>query len=91
MAAALLAGDGAARGGRVRALRNHATGVGVPFCRRRSPRLARARPADGDRCGVLDPCGATRGDDTRLGGQGGAMRLGGVSQRARHVSIARAP
>eukprot|EP00966_Prymnesium_polylepis_P017280 398491-Prymnesium_polylepis.1 len=28
---------------------------------------ARARPADGARCDVLDPCSATRGIDTRLG------------------------
>ena len=40
---------------------------------------------------IRHPCGVTRGFDTRLGGQGGAMRRGGVLQRARHVSFARAP
>ena len=91
LSSALLAGGCAARGVRVRAHRSLATGVGDSFCHRRSPRLARARPADGARCTVLDPCGATRGNDTRLGGQRGAMRLGGVPQRARRMSIARAP
>ena len=74
--AALLAGDCAARGGRVRALRSHATGVGVPFCRRRSPRLARARPADAARCSVFGPVQRDTGQrhPTRRPGRGYAAR-----------------
>ena len=87
MSAALLAGWCAARGVRVRADRSLASGVGVPFCRRCFPRLARARPADGARCGVLDPYGATMSIDTRLGSWGGATWHGGVAQSARQVSI----
>ena len=88
--AALLAGDCAARGVRVRARRSLTTGVSVPFYAGGPPMHARARSAGWARCGILDPCGATRGDDSRLDGLGGALGRGGVPQRARHVSMARA-
>ena len=90
VSAGLLAGGSAERGVRLRGRRSIATGVGVPFCHRWSPGPARAKPADGGRCVFLDRYGAKRGFDTRLGGQGGAMRHGGVAQAARHVSNARA-
>ena len=71
----------------MRARRSRATGVGVSFCHRRFPRLARARLADGARCIVLDPYGATMSIDTRLGSWGGATWHGGVAHSARQVSI----
>ena len=62
------------------------------FYHRWSPRIARARPAEmGPDAGFWISTPRHGGIDTRLGGQGGAIRHGGVPQSARHVSNARAP
>eukprot|EP00966_Prymnesium_polylepis_P288579 6665526-Prymnesium_polylepis.2 len=76
---------------RVHADRSLASGVGASFCHRWFPTLARGRRPLGARCGFSDPYGATMSTHTRLGSQGGAVGCGGVPQRTRHVSIARAP